>query len=173
MAEVRAAPPSVLVVMGVSGAGKTVIGERLAAALGWSFRDADTFHSPANISKMASGVPLGDADRGPWLSAIADWIDALRAEGGRAVIACSALKRAYRSVIVGDRPDVRLIYLQGSRVLIASRVAARSDHFMPASLLDSQFAALEEPAEDEAPLVMPVALSPAEIVARVIRVVAL
>lgn len=159
--------------MGVSGAGKTVIGERLAAALGWSFRDADTFHSPANISKMASGVPLGDADRGPWLSAIADWIDALRAEGGRAVIACSALKRAYRSVIVGDRPDVRLIYLQGSRVLIASRVAARSDHFMPASLLDSQFAALEEPAEDEAPLVMPVALSPAEIVARVIRVVAL
>lgn len=162
-------PPSVLIVMGVAGAGKSVIGQHLAAALDWTFCDADDFHTPESIAKMASGIALDDADRAPWLSAIAAWIDALCAKGGRVVVACSALKRAYRSVLLGGRADVRLVYLRGSRALIASRMAARSGHFMPTSLLDSQFAALEEPGEAEAPITVPIDDTPTEIVMRIVR----
>jgi gluconokinase len=148
--------PAVIVVMGVASSGKTSLGERLGERLGWPFRDADSFHPPENVAKMAGGTPLNDDDRKPWLAAIAAWIDDLRTKGEHGIVTCSALKRAYRQVIVGDRPDVRLVYLQGSRELIGRRMAARQHHFMPPALLDSQFAALEEPGDDEKPLVVSV-----------------
>jgi gluconokinase len=147
---------AVIVLMGVASSGKTSLGERLAERLGWPFRDADAFHPPENVAKMAGGTPLNDEDRKPWLAAIAAWIDELRAAGQHGIVTCSALKRAYRRVIVGDRPDVALVYLKGSRELIGARMAARQHHFMPPALLDSQFATLEEPGEDERPLVVPV-----------------
>jgi carbohydrate kinase (thermoresistant glucokinase family) len=155
--------PAVIVVMGVASSGKTSLGERLANHLGWPFRDADSFHPPENVAKMSGGTPLNDDDRKPWLAAIAAWIDDLRAAGRNGIVTCSALKKRYRDVIVGDRPDVALVYLKGSRALIGARMAARQHHFMPPALLDSQFAALEEPGEDERPLVAPVDLPKAEI----------
>ncbi|HTV46002.1 MAG TPA: gluconokinase [Stellaceae bacterium] len=148
--------PSVAVVMGVSGAGKTAVGERLARRLGWEFAEGDRFHPPENVAKMQSGHPLDDADRAPWLAAIAAAIDAWQARGSRGVVTCSALKRAYRQRIIGDRAGVRLVYLEGSRQLIGARLAARRGHFMPASLLDSQFAALEPPGPDENPIIVSV-----------------
>lgn len=151
--------PAVIVVMGVASSGKTSLGERLAAHLDWPFRDADSFHPPGNVAKMSSGHALDDSDRGPWLAAIAAWIDALRASGGHGIVTCSALKRAYRRIIVGDRPDVALVYLKGSRALIGERMAARQHHFMPTALLDSQFATLEEPALEENAIVVPVELA--------------
>ncbi len=151
--------PAVIVVMGVASSGKTSLGERLAERLGWPFRDADSFHPPENVAKMSSGTPLNDEDRKPWLAAIAAWIDELRATGKNGIVTCSALKRAYRRVIIGDRPDVALVYLKGSRELIGQRMAARQHHFMPPALLDSQFAALEEPGADERPLVVSVELA--------------
>lgn len=154
---------AVIVLMGVASSGKTSLGERLAERLGWPFRDADSFHPPENVAKMAGGTPLTDEDRKPWLAAIAAWIDELRAAGKHGIVTCSALKRAYRRVIVGDRPDVALVYLKGSRELIGARMAARQHHFMPPALLDSQFATLEEPGEDERPLVVPVEMSKDEI----------
>ena len=155
-AEHKGGSPAVVVVMGVASSGKTSLGERLAERLGWPFRDADSFHPPENVAKMAGGTPLTDEDRKPWLAAIAAWIDDLRATGEHGIVTCSALKRAYRQVIVGDRPDVALVYLKGSRELIGRRMAARQHHFMPPALLDSQFAALEEPGADERPLVVSV-----------------
>ena len=151
--------PAVIVIMGVASSGKTSLGERLAESLGWPFRDADSFHPPQNVAKMAGGTPLTDEDRKPWLAAIAAWIDDLRASGGHGIVTCSALKRAYRRVIVGERPDVALVYLQGSRELIGRRMAARQHHFMPPALLDSQFATLEEPQADETALVVSVEAS--------------
>ncbi len=151
--------PAVVVVMGVASSGKTSLGERLAGRLGWPFRDADSFHPPENVAKMAGGTPLNDEDRKPWLAAIAAWIDDLRATGRNGIVTCSALKRRYREVIIGDRPDVALVYLKGSRELIGGRMAARQHHFMPPALLDSQFAALEEPGPDENPLVVSVELT--------------
>ena len=148
--------PAVILVMGVASSGKTSLGERLAERLGWPFRDADSFHPPENVAKMAGGTPLNDDDRKPWLAAIAAWIDDLRARGEHGIVTCSALKRAYRQVIVGDRPDVALVYLKGSRELIGRRMAARQHHFMPPALLDSQFDQLEEPGDDEKPLVVSV-----------------
>lgn len=165
----RAGKPAVIVVMGVASSGKTSLGERLAERLGWPFRDADSFHPPANVAKMSSGIPLTDEDRKPWLSAIAAWIDELRNSGGNGIVTCSALKKAYRDVIVGDRPDVALVYLKGSRELIGQRMAARQHHFMPPSLLDSQFATLEEPGADEKPLVVQVEASKEAIVEQVVR----
>jgi gluconokinase len=141
--------PIVVIIMGVSGSGKTTVAAMLAGRLHWSFADGDDFHSPANIAKMHSGVPLGDEDRIPWLEAIAHQIDRWRAEGLHGVIACSALKRGYRNILIGGRPDVRLVYLCGERTLIAHRLTARHGHFMPKSLLQSQFDALEEPALEE------------------------
>jgi len=163
-----AGAPAVIVVMGVASSGKTSLGERLAERLGWPFRDADSFHPPANVAKMSSGIPLTDEDRKPWLAAIAAWIDELRITGGNGIVTCSALKKAYREVIVGKRPDVALVYLKGSRELIGQRMAARQHHFMPPALLDSQFATLEEPGADESPLVVQVEASKEAIVEQVV-----
>lgn len=156
-------PPSVLVVMGVSGSGKTTVAALLAGRLRWDFEDADDLHPAANIAKMHAGIPLTDADRSPWLHAVAGWIDASRAAGRHGVVACSALKRSYRDIIIGDRPDVRLVYLKGDRQLITTRLACRQGHFLPAGLLASQFAALEEPTADEHPIVVSIDRRPREI----------
>lgn len=161
-------PPAVIVVMGVASSGKTSLGERLAERLGWPFRDADSFHPPENVAKMSAGTPLTDVDRKPWLAAIAAWIDDLRASGRNGIVTCSALKKAYRDVILGNRPDVALVYLKGSRELIGARMAARQHHFMPPSLLDSQFATLEEPGPDENPLVVTVEATREAIVEQVV-----
>jgi gluconokinase len=161
--------PSVLVVMGVSGCGKSTIAAMLAHRLHWIYEDGDWFHPQSNIEKMHHGEPLDDADRWPWLHAIADWIDATRLSGRHGVVACSALKRAYRDILVGARRDVRIIYLKGDRDLIARRVAARADHFMPPGLLDSQFEALEEPKADERPIVVSIVPHPREIVETIVR----
>jgi gluconokinase len=166
--QARQEPPSVLVVMGVSGSGKTTVAALLAGRLNWEFADGDDFHPPANVEKMHGGVPLTDDDRWPWLGAIAAWIDATRSAGGHGVVACSALRRRYRDVLLGGRPDVRLVYLQGDRDLIGRRQAARHGHFMPTSLVESQFEALEEPGPDEEPIVVSVEPRPREIVARIL-----
>jgi gluconokinase len=161
--------PAVLVVMGVSGCGKSTIASMLAHRLHWIYEDGDWFHPQSNIEKMHHGEPLNDADRWPWLHAIADWIDATRRKGGHGIVACSALKRAYRDILIGERKDVRLIYLKGDRDLIARRIAARADHFMPGALLDSQFAALEEPTPDERPVVVSIVPHPREIVETIVQ----
>jgi carbohydrate kinase (thermoresistant glucokinase family) len=158
------------VVMGVSGAGKTTMGRRLAEQLHWQFEEGDRLHSAENIAKMKSGQPLTDADRAPWLAAVAAVIERWRSRGESGVITCSALKRAYRQRIVGERGDVRLVYLEGSRELIAERLAARHDHFMPAGLLDSQFAALEPPGPEEHPITVGINRPIEEIVERIIGV---
>ena len=148
--------PPVLVIMGVSGAGKTTIAEALAARLGWPSEEGDSLHPEANIVKMHAGIALSDADRRPWLEAVAAWIDGQRAKRQPGIITCSALKRSYRQLIIGDRPEVRLVYLRGGRDLIAGRLAGRHNHFMPASLLQSQMDALEQPDPDEDPLTVDV-----------------
>jgi gluconokinase len=161
--------PSVLVVMGVSGSGKSTIAAMLAQRLHWAYEDADWFHPKSNIEKMHHGEPLNDEDRWPWLHAIAEWIDATRHVGGHGIVACSALKRAYRDILVGDRRDVRLIFLKGDRDLIARRIAARADHFMPEALLDSQFKSLEEPQPDERPIVISIVPHPRDIVEAIVE----
>jgi len=145
-------PPCALIVMGVSGSGKSTIAARLAERLGWTFEDGDRFHPASNVAKMSAGLPLTDEDRWPWLQAIADEIDRIARNSGHVVIACSALKRAYRDLLVHGRDDVRIVYLDGSRALIADRLARRKGHFMPPGLLDSQFRALEPPVENEHPI---------------------
>jgi gluconokinase len=160
--------PSVLVVMGVSGSGKSTVASMLAHRLRWTYEDGDWFHPESNVEKMHHGEPLTDQDRLPWLRAIAAWIDNTRKAGNHGIVACSALKRAYRDILVGERRDVRLVFLKGDRELIGRRIAARDDHFMPASLLDSQFAALEEPAADERPIVVSIEPHPREIVDNIV-----
>jgi len=155
--------------MGVSGSGKTTIARGVAEQNGWRLLEGDKFHPPANVAKMHAGTPLTDEDRWPWLRAIAHEIDALRGRGESAVVACSALKRAYRDILIGARSDVELVYLQGSQVLIAERIEARQDHFMPPALLDSQFATLEEPGPEEHPIVVSIASTPESIVDEVVR----
>ena len=135
------------------------------------FEDADWFHPASNIDKMHSGIPLTDEDRWPWLDAVAASIDTRRRSGGHAVLACSALKRSYRDVLIGKRPDVRLVYLKGDEALIARRMAARHEHFMSRSLLYSQFQALEEPGPDENPIIVPIEPQPREIVARILSAI--
>jgi carbohydrate kinase (thermoresistant glucokinase family) len=159
--------PAVVVVMGVSGAGKTTIAAMLAMRLGWTYEDADWFHPPANVEKMHAGKPLTDEDRWPWLRAIAAFIDRAKDAGEHAVIACSALKRAYRKILIGDRRGVRLVYLKGERELIARRMTLRHGHFMPPALLESQFATLEEPDEEEDAIVVSIDARPREIVERI------
>jgi carbohydrate kinase (thermoresistant glucokinase family) len=145
----RLAPPVVLVLMGVSGSGKTTVAQIIAERLRWPFEEGDALHPPANVAKMAAGHPLTDDDRAPWLAKVADWVDARLDAGESGVITCSALKRKYRALIDRRGERVEFVYLHGSRELIASRLATRQGHFMPSSLLDSQFATLEEPADDE------------------------
>jgi gluconokinase len=155
---------TVVVVMGVSGSGKTTIAERLAVAEGWPLLEGDAFHPPASVAKMASGKPLTDGDRWPWLRAIATTIDAYRFHEANVVVACSALRRVYRDILIGERPDVRLVYLKGSAALIAERLAARKGHFMPLALLESQFRTLEEPGPDENPITVEIDVPPDDIV---------
>jgi ribose 5-phosphate isomerase A len=161
--------PPILVIMGVSGVGKSAVARELAARLGWSFQEGDALHPEANVAKMHAGIPLTDADRQPWLERVAAWIDDQRAKKQPGIITCSALKRSYRQIIIGDRPEVRLIYLRGSRDLIAQRLAGRSGHFMPASLLQSQFDVLEEPDPGEDPLTVDVEPTAGQITGEIIR----
>ncbi|WP_428489911.1 gluconokinase [Rhodopila sp.] len=156
---------TIAVVMGVSGCGKTTIARALAEQEGWILLEGDRFHPAANIAKMEAGSPLTDDDRWPWLRAIAARQDELRAAGKSAVVACSALKRAYRDILIGGRTDTVLVYLRGSKPLIAARMKARKDHFMPSGLLDSQFADLQEPSADERPIVVDIG-GPVEAVIR-------
>jgi gluconokinase len=154
--------PRILLLIGVSGSGKTTVGVLLARTLGWPYAEADAFHSPANVAKMAAGHPLTDEDRWPWLRAIGAWIDARLSRGERGVVTCSALRRAYRDVL--RRPEVQVVYLQGSRALIARRLAARRGHFFAPALLDSQLSALEEPAPEEGVITVSIDGTPAQIV---------
>ena len=164
----RGSPP-VLVIMGVSGAGKSTIAQELAARLGWAFEEGDSLHPEANIAKMHAGMPLTDADREPWLKRVAAWIDGQRAKKQPGIITCSALKRSYRQIIIDRRPEARLVYLRGSRELIARHLAGRDNHFMPASLLQSQIDTLEEPGPDEDPLIIDLGPPPSEIAEAIIR----
>ena len=150
----RIESPCALVVMGVSGSGKSTVADQLASRLGWRYEDGDRFHPAGNVAKMSAGHPLTDEDRWPWLQAIADEIDRLATAGECAVIACSALKRAYRDVLVHGRDDVRIVFLDGGQDLIATRLAARKGHFMPPGLLDSQFGTLERPGANERPIIV-------------------
>jgi gluconokinase len=162
------ATPCALIVMGVSGSGKSTIADSLAKRLGWTFEDGDRFHPASNVAKMSAGHPLTDEDRWPWLQAIADEIDRACKAGEHAVIACSALKRAYRDVLVHGRNDVRIIYLDGTQQLIADRLARRKGHFMPPGLLESQFETLEPPAPVENPVTVSIDASVDTIVADIV-----
>ena len=155
---------SIVLVMGVSGSGKTTVGALLAGELHWRYAEADDFHPVANVQKMAAGHPLTDEDRRPWLAAIGTWIDEQIKTGQPAVVTCSALKRSYRDELRADRPGVRIVYLHGSRELIATRLAARHGHFFHAELLDSQFAALQPPEPDEHAIIVEIGGTPKEIV---------
>ena len=157
----------VVILMGVSGSGKTTVGQRLADALGWDFVDGDDFHPDINVEKMRRGEALTDADRWPWLRAIRTFIDERLAADEPAVVACSALKEAYRDVLLDGSDEVQLVYLRASYALIRERMEARTDHFFDADLLDSQFEALEEPGP-EAALTVDVDAPPDDIV-RTIR----
>ena len=161
--------PVIVIVMGVSGSGKTTVAALLAAALGCQFQEGDDLHPPENVEKMRTGHPLTDEDRWPWLRKIAAEIDEWRAKGESGVLTCSALKRAYRDIIIGDRPEVVLAYLKGSHDLIHARMAARHEHYMPLALLDSQFATLEEPTPDEHAVVVDVGGKPTDIAAALVR----
>jgi carbohydrate kinase (thermoresistant glucokinase family) len=161
--------PVIVVVMGVSGSGKTTVSALLSAALGCQLQEGDDLHPVANVEKMRSGTPLEDADRMPWLQKIAEEIDGWRARGESGVLTCSALKRSYRDIVIGDRQEVALVYLRGSYDLIRRRMAARHAHFMPVALLDSQFATLEEPTPEEHAIVVDVGGHPAEIAADIVQ----
>jgi carbohydrate kinase (thermoresistant glucokinase family) len=159
--------PRVLVIMGVSGVGKTTVAERLARRLGWDFAEGDAMHPAANVAKMTAGNPLTDADRAPWLAQVAAWIDERLDTGRPGVISCSALRRVYRDEL--RRPGVLFVFLDADRVHIAAQLGNRHGHFMPAGLLDSQLAALEPPTADEPAVRVEVSgHSPDEIVAAVL-----
>ncbi|MBN9691488.1 MAG: gluconokinase [Verrucomicrobia bacterium] len=150
--------------MGVSGSGKSTVGERVAKRLGWSFRDGDSFHPPENVAKMRAGTPLTDDDRRPWLLAIQSFMRNENAAGRSAVIACSALRQSHRQLLLHGEPGVKFAHLHGSKELIASRLRERKGHFMPPTLLDSQFATLEPPADIPC---FDVAASPDELVEQI------
>mgnify|MGYP003945943791 CR=1 FL=1 len=169
----RPAPPVVLVLMGVSRSGKTTVARIIAERLGWPFEEGDALHPPANVAKMAAGHPLTDEDRAPWLARVADWVDARLAAGESGVITCSALKRKYRALIDRRGQGVQFVYLHGTRELIASRLAARHGHFMPSSLLDSQFETLEEPAADEPAIRVEIGAAPEAVAADVLAALGL
>lgn len=144
----------------------------LAGRLHWRFEEGDSLHSAENIAKMSRGIPLTDEDRWPWLRAIAAVIAGWIAQGQSGVVACSALKRAYRQILIDGNPAVRLVYLKGSPELVRQRLAARHEHFMPASLLDSQFETLEEPGADERAIVISIERRPEEIIAQIAAAIA-
>jgi gluconokinase len=163
------ARPRALVVMGVSGSGKSTVAGLLARRLGWEMMEGDSLHPPANVEKMRQGVPLTDSDRAPWLDRIGEELRA-RAAAGRSVVAtCSALKRAYRSRIRAVRPDTLFVYLTGSEGLIAGRVGARHHEYMPASLLRSQFETLEAPGPDEPAIAVDASRSPEAMAAEIVE----
>lgn len=141
--------PDIVIVMGVSGSGKTTVAKGISTVMGWELAEGDDFHSEANVAKMHAGTPLTDADRWPWLESIGDWISGKEAAGESAVITCSALRRAYRDVLRRDRPHVRFLHMTAPSELIEDRMAHREGHFMPASLLPSQLATLEPLGPDE------------------------
>lgn len=151
-----------LLLMGVSGSGKSTVGALLAGVLKWPYADADSFHSAANVAKMAAGHALTDDDREPWLRSIRAWIDERVSRGEPGVVSCSALKRKYRDVL--RRPEVTIVYLRGTRADIEPRMIARQAHFFKPSMLESQFAALEEPTEDEHVITVPIGGTPSQIV---------
>lgn len=157
------AAPTGLVVMGVSGCGKSTVARLAAERLGWEMDEADDFHPPQNVARMARGVPLTDHDRLPWLTALRDRMSARAAAGHSTVLACSALKRSYRDLLRGARCRVRFVFLDGTPQAVAERLAGRSGHFMPASLLESQFADLEPLAGDEDGVTVALAGAPEEI----------
>jgi gluconokinase len=154
-----------VVVMGVSGCGKTTVAEGLAAVTGWRFAEGDAYHPRANVDKMASGVPLTDEDRLPWLRRLASWIGEQEAAGRSSVLSCSALRRAYRDVLRSGASDVRLVHLHGAREVLEERLAARAGHFFPARLLDTQLATLEALQPDETGVVVDIDLPPQDQVA--------
>ena len=159
----------VIILMGVSGTGKTLIGKRLAAELAWSFYEGDDYHPQDNVEKMSQGIALSDADRAPWLEALHELIGTLLAQDESAVLTCSALKRAYRQRLVHHHHGVRIVYLRGSYELIRQRLEARRSHFMQADLLASQFEALEEPDASEGVLTVDTSQRPETIVEVVAR----
>ena len=159
-----------VVVMGVAGCGKSTVGQMLAGRLGWAFAEADDFHSAANVAKMASGTPLRDEDRRPWLESIRTWIDDT---AGDSVVTCSALRRSYRDILRGAQANVRFLHLNGTQEALAARMAARADHFMPTSLLASQLATLEPLESDENGVVIEIGSTPEEIVTSAIKVLGL
>ena len=162
-------PPSVIVIAGVSGSGKTTIGTLLAERHGWDYAEADSFHSEANIAKMREGHPLTDADRGPWLRTIAAWITDRLDSGRPGVVTCSALKRKYRDLLTAGNPAVAMVLLDGDRDLIAARMKARKGHFFKETLLDTQFADLELPTPDEDVFTAPITGTPAETVDQIVK----
>lgn len=158
----------VIILMGVSGAGKTTVGIRLAETLGWDFVDGDDFHPDANVEKMSRGTPLTDEDRWSWLRTLRDFIHERLSHDAPAIIACSALKAAHRKVLLDGNDGAQLVYLKGSYDLIRRRLASRTDHFFDAELLETQFEALEEPIE-EATLTVSVDAPPEAIVRTICR----
>ncbi|HWG28313.1 gluconokinase [Actinospica sp.] len=163
-----AGSPPVLLIMGVSGSGKTTVGSLLAGRLGWAYAEADAFHPSANLAKMAAGRPLDDADRAPWLAAIGAWIDESVAAGRPAVVTCSGLKRAYRDSLREGRAHLRLVFLDAQFATVSARLTAREGHFFPADLLASQYGDLQAPEPDEAIVRIPVNEAPQQIVERLI-----
>jgi gluconokinase len=161
---------TVIVVMGVAGCGKSTVGRMLAQRLGWPFAEADDFHSAANVAKMAAGTPLTDEDRRPWLESIRRWMDETASDS---VVTCSALRRSYRDILRGAQANVRFLHLSGTQESIGARMAARTSHFMPTSLLASQLATLEPLGADEDGVVINVTGRPEEIVAGAIKVLGL
>lgn len=158
-----------LVIMGVSGSGKSTVAALLAGRTGCALAEGDDFHSPSSIARLAAGKPLDDARRAPWLAALASWLAERAAHGECAVLSCSALTRAYRDVLRGTGRDVRLVHLAGPRELVAQRLAARRGHFMSPELLDSQYAELELLDADEPGLTVDLADTPDRIVDEVVR----
>jgi len=156
LAIAKRVPPSVLVLMGVSGSGKSTIALELHRLLGWPFQEGDDLHPPANVEKMRAGHPLDDADRLPWLQAVAAWVDGQLAAHQPGIITCSNLKRAYREITIGSRQGVTLVYLKGGEQAIHERIVQRQHRYMPPALLRSQFETLEEPGEDEHPVTVQV-----------------
>lgn len=158
------AQPDIVVVMGVAGTGKSTVAKGISTLMGWTFAEGDAFHPEANVAKMHSGIPLTDEDRWPWLELIGAWISQTLAAGESAVVTCSALRRVYRDVLREGRPQVRFLHLHESQELIAARMSARHDHFMPTSLLPSQFATLEPLEADEIGVVVSIADSVPEVI---------